>query len=52
MSTARKETEEARDKQEEPRTKGGVTQEDRSKTMSADSTSPFDGAQAKPKRKE
>ena len=53
MSTTNKETEKPRDKQEEPRTKGGVTQEDRSKSLgSANSASPFDGAQAKPKRKE
>ena len=51
MSTVRKETEEARDKQE-ARDKGGVTQEDRSKTMEGAESTPFDGAQAKPKRKE
>lgn len=52
MSTVRKETEDVRDKQEEPRTKGGMTQEDRSKSLGGADSSPFDGTQGDQKRKE
>jgi len=53
MTTARKETEDAQDKPEQHRDKGGVTQEDRSKSLgSAQSESPFDAPERNPKREE
>lgn len=50
MSTVRKETE-PEDKQEAPREKGGVSQEDRSKSMGGQ-PGPFEGQESNPKRKE